>query len=119
MSCRNFLNITRTKAILLTLVGTTILVSGSLADNVMYCIQAPCPQNTSTIIGQNIYLILTFNELFMNTRFTGGIEDFFRPVLSVGTSYLILSFVISIIVWYLLVSLLLCFYSLLLKNNKK
>lgn len=119
MSCYNFLGVSKTKVILLTLIGTTILVSGSVADKVIYCFQAPCSQNFSTIIGQIVYRILTFNELLINTQFAVGIKNLFQPVFSAGTTYLILSFVISIVVWYLLISLMLCFYDILLKNNKK
>lgn len=119
MPCQNFLNVTKIKAILLTLIGTTILVSGSLADNVMYCFMAPCSQSTSTIIGQIIYRILTFNELFINTQLAVGVKNLLQPIFSAGTTYLMLSFVISIVVWYLIISLLLCFYSRFSKNNKK
>ncbi|NCQ65937.1 MAG: hypothetical protein COZ34_00665 [Candidatus Pacebacteria bacterium CG_4_10_14_3_um_filter_34_15] len=118
MSCQNSLNVTKIKAILLTLIGTTIIVSGSAANNVMYCIQAPCPQNTSTIIGQIIYRILTFNELFINTQFAVGIKNLLQPIFSAGTTYLMFSFFISIVVWHLIISLLLCFYSRFSKNNK-
>jgi len=107
------------KAILLSLIGAAILVSGSLANKVMYCFMAPCPQSTSTLIGQIIYRILTFNELFINTQFAVGIKNLFQPVFSAGTTYLILSLVISIVVWYLLISLLLSFYSISSKNYKK
>lgn len=119
MLCQDFLNITKIKAILLALVGTTILISGTLADNIVYCFVAPCPQNTSMIIGQIIYRILTFNELFVNTQFAVGIKNLLQPALSAGATYLIFSFVISIVVWYLLISLLLCFSGIFSKNNKR
>lgn len=119
MLYQKFLKVTRMKAILIALVGVAILVSGSLADNVMYCFMAPCPQSTSTIIGQIIYRILTFDELFINTQFAVGIKNLLQPIFSAGTTYLMLSLVISIVVWYLLISLLLSFYSILSKNYKK
>lgn len=110
MLCQNFLKISRAKKILLITIGIIIFASGSLADNVIYCIQAPCPQMATTVIGEKIYSVFTFNRLFINTQFALAIKNFFQPTLSAGTTYFILSFIISIIIWYLLISLIMCVY---------
>jgi|SRR3989344_6391973 len=108
---QDFLRITKIKAVLLVLIGIVILVSGFFAGNVIYCFAAPCPQATSTVVGQFVYSIFTFNEFFINTQLALGIKNFLQPLLSADTAYLIMSFGVSMVIWYALISLVMSVYS--------
>ncbi len=116
---KKFFKLTKTKIIYLIAVGLMIIISGVLAQRVIYCIRAPCPQPAPTIIGQSIYNVLTFNRLFTNTGFAVSFKNLLEPILSASWSYLVFSFVISIILHYILISLIVEGYYYFNKKKKK
>jgi len=116
---KRFFKLTKVKIIYLIAVGLMIIISGILAQRVIYCIRAPCPQSASTMIGQVIYSVLTFNRLFVNTGFAVKFKNLLEPVFSAGVSYLIFSFVISIILHYVLISLIIAIYRYFKRKRKK
>jgi len=116
---KEFFKLTKTKTIYLVAIGLVIIVSGILAQRVIYCIRTPCPQFTSTIIGQVIYSVLTFNRLFVNTGFAVKFKNLLEPVFSASVSYLIFSFVISLILHYILISLIIIVYYYFKRKRRK
>jgi len=117
MCSKGFFKLTKTKVIYLIVIALILFISGSLAQHVIYCVVAPCPQFTSTIIAQKIYSIVTFNELFINTKFAVQFKNLMQPLMSAGSAYLILSFIISMIVHYLIISFIIQGYKYF-KNKK-
>ena len=106
MGLKEFFKFTKTKIIYLIVIILIILISWVFANNVMVCIIGPCDQESSTIIGQNIYSIVTFNELFINTQIALKIKNLMRDLFgfSAGTTYRVLSLIISLIIHYILIS---------------
>ncbi|MEQ1561524.1 MAG: hypothetical protein ABL899_02245 [Nitrospira sp.] len=97
------------KILIIASVAVAILLFGSLADNVVYCIKAPCPGNDSAMIAQDIYSKITFNGFFTNNHIAVGIKNFIQNDLnmavSAGTIYSTISFIITVAVWYILISI--------------
>ncbi len=120
MSLSILLRITKVKLILLAVIGSGILISGSLASNGVYCFTAPCPQETSTTIGRIFYPILTFNELFLTSELLLKIRNLLQPIFPFYANSImsIVDFILNIIVWYLLLSLLLVFMQISKKNKR-
>jgi hypothetical protein len=119
MDWKLFFKFTKTKVVYLIVIALIILISGSFADNVIMCIQAPCPQESSSIFGQNIYSIVTFGKLFINTQFAVTIKNFMHATFgfSAGTAYKTLSFIISLILHYLLISAIISGYTYFRKKH--
>jgi hypothetical protein len=118
MNSIEFFKFTKTKWVYLIIIALIILISGIFANNVIYCIQAPCDQKSSTIMGQNIYSIVTFNELLINTQIAVKIKNFMGDLfgISAGTTYRTLSFIISLIIHYIIISTILYGYNYLKKK---
>ena len=118
MNWKEFFKLTKVKIIYLIVIVLILLISGNLAQNAIYCLQAPCNQSTSTIVSQKIYSIVTFNELFVNTKFALQFKNLLQPFLSANLSYLIFSFIISIVLHYIIISLIVCIYKYYKKRRK-
>jgi hypothetical protein len=117
MGWKEFFKLTKVKIIYLIVIAIVIIISGSLASNVMYCFIAPCNQKTSTIVGQKIYSVVTFNFNYLggdlshdfsyiNTHSAVKVKNFLRDTLhiSAGTAYRSISFIIGMIIHYFLIS---------------
>jgi hypothetical protein len=115
---KEFFKLTKVKIIYLIIITLIIIISGILAQNIIYCIQAPCIQPLSTIMSQSFYSIFTFGELFINSDVALQFKNLLQPTFSAGTSYLIFSFVISIILHYLLISIIMRMYKYYTSKNK-
>jgi hypothetical protein len=115
---KEFFKLTKIKIIYLIIIAFIIIISGILSQNVIYCIQAPCIQPLSTTIGQSFYSVFTFGELFINSNVALQFKNLLQPTFSAGTSYLIFSFIISIILHYLLISIIMRMYKYYTSKNK-
>jgi hypothetical protein len=115
---REFFKLTKVKIIYLIIIALIIIISGILAQNVFYCIQAPCIQPLSTVIGRIFYSFVTFGELFINSNVALQFKNLLQPTFSAGTSYLIFSFAVSMIFHYLLISIIMGIYKYYNHKNK-
>jgi len=116
---KEFFKPTKIILVYLIVIGIAILVSGILADDVIYCDQAPCNEKPTTIIGQQIYSIISFNFEYINpdfsytnTQFALGIKNLLIPLIPAGEAYLLLSLIIGLIVHYLIICLVVHVYNI-------
>ena len=111
MNVSEFLKITKGKVIYLGAIFLIILISGILASNTIQCIQAPCGQSLSSEISEKVYSFVSFNEFGLNTQFALTMKNALRPIISTGTTYFLLSLIISVILHYILISLIVLIYN--------
>ena len=114
-----YLGFNRIKLAYLLAMFVIILITGMLAQNVIYCIVPPCDQPASTLISQQIYSIASFNLEYINpdlsyvdTPVAVGIKNFVTDLstASAGTVYLIISLIVGMIVHYLIITVIYYFY---------
>ena len=113
MDWKEFFNFPKFKWTYLVIMALVILISGAFADNVIYCFIAPCNQALSTGIGQKINSITTFSFeyinpdfSYINTQSAVRIKNFMRDNLgfSAGTAYSTISFIVGMIMHFLIIS---------------
>lgn len=127
MDWKGFFKFTKVKIIYLIIIALIILISGLLEDQIMYCNVAPCPQKESTLVAQKINSIVTLDLEYINsdlsytnTHWALGIKNFMQDLFgfSAGTVYRSISFVIGMIIHYLLISVIMYIYELFKKKSK-
>ena len=115
MNAYDFFKPTKGKIIYLIMVGLIILILGIAAQDVRYCIRAPCDQSTSAIISQKIYPLVSFNFSYINTRAALAIKNLLNPSFSAGAAYLFISLIVGLLLHYSLICFIFYLHRLIVK----